>query len=364
MPPSAPAAPDALATVDRLLRDAVTAGASDIHLDPSADGVEVRMRRDGLLQHTEQLSAEAGRAAIARLMVMGGLLTYRLDVPQEGRMQAVVQQGGGASRLIEARVAVMPTTHGLRAVVRLPAELTQPRDLEALQLPPRVLDGLRRLADADAGLLLVTGPAGSGKTTTLYALLEWIAQRHAGLSIISLEDPVERDLPGVTQIEVRPFGELTYERALKSVLRQDPQVLMLGEIRDRATASIAVQAALSGHRLVSTMHAGSPGGAIARLLEMGLEPYQITSALFGVVAQRLLRRRSGDGYEGRIPAAAIATIDAELRRCILQRDDEATLQRALQSSDAYQDLRASARTLVEQGVTDEEEMTRVMGADA
>src|SRR5690348_9918367 len=127
-------------------------------------------------------------------------------------------------------------------------------------------------------MLVVTGPAGSGKTTTLYALLDHIARSSPGLSIITLEDPVERHLAGVTQIEVKPFGELTYERALRSILRQDPQVLMLGEIRDAATASLAVQAALSGHRLVCTLHAATPGGAVARLLEMGLEPYRITSA--------------------------------------------------------------------------------------
>src|SRR5207237_8508969 len=138
------------------------------------------------------------------------------------------------------------------------------------------------------------------KTTTIYALLGHIAHTSPGLSIVALEDPVERDLSGVTQIEVSPFGQLTYERALRSILRQDPQVLMLGEIRDAATATLALQAALSGHRLICTLHAATPGGAIARLLDMGLEPYQITSALFGVVAQRLLRRRDKEGYGGRV----------------------------------------------------------------
>src|SRR5205814_3775559 len=133
--------------------------------------------------------------------------------------------------------------------------------------------------------------------TTIYALLQYIAEQSPGLSIVSLEDPVERDIPGVTQIEVSSFGQLTYEKALRSILRQDPQVLMLGEIRDAATASLAVQAALSGHRLVCTLHAASPGGAVARLLDMGVEPYQLTSSLFAVVAQRLLRKRS-DGPGG------------------------------------------------------------------
>ncbi len=195
----------------------------------------------------------------------------------------------------------MPTALGLRAAVRLPAELLQPRALEQLNLPARVLEGLKRFARSDAGMLLLTGPAGSGKTTTIYALLSYIAAVQPGLAIIALEDPVERTLEGVTQIEVAPHGQLTYERALKSILRQDPQVLMLGEIRDAPTASLALQAALAGHRLISTMHAGSVGGAIARLYEMGCAGYQITSALYGVVAQRLLRRWSAEppGYDGR-----------------------------------------------------------------
>jgi type II secretory ATPase GspE/PulE/Tfp pilus assembly ATPase PilB-like protein len=210
-------------------------------------------------------------------------------------------------------------------------------------------------------MLVVTGPAGSGKTTTLYALLQQIAQASPGISIIALEDPVERDLPGVTQIEVSPFGEMTYEKALRSILRQDPQVLMLGEIRDAAVASLAVQAALSGHRLLCTLHAGSPAAAIARLVEMGLEPYQLTSSLFGVLAQRLLRRKAPDGYQGRVPIAEYATLDPDLRRAILARADADTLNGLLQSHPNYQTLRQSAQALVDQGITDEAEVRRTLG---
>jgi general secretion pathway protein E len=174
---------------------------------------------------------------------------------------------------------------------------------------------------------------------------------------------VERDLPGVTQIEVSPFGELTYERSLRSILRQDPQVLALGEIRDAATASLALQAALSGHRLVCTLHAATPGGAIARLFEMGMEPYQITSALFGVLAQRLIRRRStsGPGYRGRAPLAELALMDAELRQAVMRRTDADTLQRLIAQQPSHADLRRSAEALVKSGVTDEAEVARVLG---
>src|SRR5271170_521568 len=173
-------------------------------------------------------------------------------------------------------------------------------------------------------MLIVTGPAGSGKTTTIYALLQYIAQNSSGLSIIALEDPVERNLDGVTQIEVSPFGQLTYEKALRSILRQDPQVLMLGEIRDAATATLALQAALSGHRLICTFHASTAAGAVARLIEMGAEPYQITSAVHGIVSQRLLRRTTKE--RGRVPVAEFVRLDEAARSAILQRDTGQSLQ--------------------------------------
>ncbi|MFW6059933.1 MAG: GspE/PulE family protein, partial [Phycisphaeraceae bacterium] len=287
---------DARQAVQRTVEEAVSLGASDIHVEPTGTGYELRYRVDGLLETRQVLDVTMGRAYVSRLMVAGKLLTYRLDIPQEGRCTFTVD----AQRPpLDLRVSVMPTAHGLRAVVRLPAELHQPRALDELHLPAHLRAGLQHFIDADSGMLLLTGPAGSGKTTTIYALLEAILAQSTGLSIVSLEDPIERDVAGVTQIEVTPFGELTYERALRSILRQDPQVLALGEIRDRATASIAVQAALSGHRLVSTLHAGTPGAAIVRLLEMGVEPYQAVSALTGVVSLRLVRRLDAeDGYRG------------------------------------------------------------------
>jgi general secretion pathway protein E len=350
---------DAPALVTSILDQAVRRRASDVHFEPTGDGYEVRYRVDGLLETGERYDPAIGRSLVARLMVMAQLLTYRLDVPQEGRL-AIASPDGGAA--LDLRLAVIPTMHGLRAAVRLPADLAQPRELGELGLPQPVLAGLHRFADADAGMLLLTGPAGSGKTTTIYALLAHIAQRRPGLSIVSLEDPVERDLPGVTQIEVSPFGELTYERSLRSILRQDPQVLMLGEIRDAATASLAVQAAMSGHRLISTLHAATPAGAIARLLEMGVEPYQLTSALFGVVAQRLLRRSdNAGGYRGRVPVAEMVTMDASLRRAVLARGDADELSRAYAGQAGFVSMRQSAQELAKQGATDTAEIDRVLG---
>jgi type II secretory ATPase GspE/PulE/Tfp pilus assembly ATPase PilB-like protein len=350
---------DARQLVEDLLDQAMRRGASDLHLEPMAGGYEARMRVDGVLETVTHYDPTVGRSLVSRLMVMGQLLTYRLDVPQEGRVKIVVPS---AKEAVEVRLAVIPTTHGLRAAVRMPAEMNLARRLADLNLPPRAIEGLQAFAASDAGMLIVTGPAGSGKTTTLYALLQQIVETTPGVSVIALEDPVERDLPGVTQIEVSPFGELTYEKALRSILRQDPQVLMLGEIRDAAVASLAIQAALSGHRLICTLHAGSPGSAIARLLEMGLEPYQLTSSLFGVLAQRLVRRKTTDGsYRGRVPVAEFARSSPELRKGILARADAEDLASLLRSQAGYQTLHQAAQNLAESGITDPPEIRRVLG---
>jgi type II secretory ATPase GspE/PulE/Tfp pilus assembly ATPase PilB-like protein len=343
---------------DAILLDAIHRGASDIHLEPTADGLEIRLRLDGQLKVISHYDTAAGRSLVLRLMVMAQLLTYRLDIPQEGRLRA------GEDAAIECRLAIMPTIHGLRAAVRIPSTHAGQHDLASLGLPNAVLDGLKGFAATDGGMLIVTGPAGSGKTTTNYALLSYIAERSPGISIVALEDPVERNLSGVTQIEVSSFGQLTYERALRSIVRQDPQVLMLGEIRDGATASLAIQAALSGHRLICTLHAGRAGGAVARLLEMGVEPYQLTSAIYGIVTQRLLRRLdpSGNGYSGRVPVAEFSPMTSSLRAAILRREDAQSLQNTVETQNSYVTMRTVANDLARRGVTDEKEIIRVLGS--
>jgi general secretion pathway protein E len=347
--------PDARPIVDAMLDEAIRRRASDIHVEPTANGYETRYRIDGLMEAVSMQSVHVGRAIAARLMVMAQLLTYRLDIPQEGRFSFSSKSSPGA---LDLRLAVMPTTHGPRAAVRLPAELIQPKTLDQLQLPDYVVQQLKSFAAGDSGMVIITGPAGSGKTTTVYALLQFIAQTSPGLSIVALEDPVERDIPGVTQVEVSPFGQLTYERALRSILRQDPQVLMLGEIRDAATATIALQAALSGHRLICTFHASTPAGAISRLMEMGAEPYQITSAIYGIVSQRLLRR-SNTG--GRIPIAEFVRIDEAAKSAIRQRETSDAMQSIFEKQPGFQSLLQSAETLLNGHAVDIAEIQRVLG---
>ena len=357
MKPSATAFPDVRPVVDSLIARALDRHASDIYVEPVADGFQIRFRIDGLLETIEQLPAETGESVVNRLMVMGHLLTYRRDIPQEGRMSI------DSPRRLDVRLSVIPTLHGLRAAVRMPAELFAPHQLSDLFLPRDTLDFLMEFCRSDCGLLAVIGPAGAGKTTTIYALLDHLSRTQPGISIVSLEDPIERGIPGVTQIEVSPFGELDYQRALRSMLRQDPQVLSIGEIRDNATASLAVQAALTGHRLVCTMHAGSPAGAISRLLEMGIQRYQITSSLFGILNQRLVRRKTDTGYSGRLPIAQFVRMDQALRPGApgLDQSDTAGLEAAMQKSPTYRTLHDAARELMARGTTDQAEVDRVLG---
>jgi general secretion pathway protein E len=353
-----------------LLRDAVARGASDLHLEPTEDGYELRHRVDGLLEMVERFVPEVGGALVNRLMVAAQLLTYRRGVPQEGRVRVQVatdapgqQDATEQGQSLDLRLSVMPTTHGLRAVVRLPAELYHPRALGGLGLPPAVMAGLDQFIASDSGMLILCGPAGSGKTTTMYALLEAIVKRCPGQSVISLEDPVERQLSGITQIEVQPFGELTFEKVLRSILRQDPQVLSIGEVRDAQTASIAVGAALSGHRLVTSLHASTPQQALVRLVEMGLEPYQVASAVAGVVSMRLLRRvsASGDSYAGRVPVAEFLAVDEPVRAAVLSRSEASAIRAAAQQRAGLTTLHDAAQSLVDAGVTDRAEVERVLG---
>ena len=270
--------------VERALAAAQEAGASDIHFLPGADGLQLTWRLDGVLQPVALLPAKVAPNIVARLKVLAELLTYRTDVAQEGRIRGVPGE-------VEMRVSTFPTLFGEKAVVRMFAAPGRFLGLGDLGLPAAVRDELSRILAETSGAIVLSGPAGSGKTTTIYACLRELAARSRGeRSLVTLEDPIEAVVTGVAQAQVNVAAGLTLESGLKSLLRQDPEVIAIGEIRDKATAEIALQAALTGHLILTTFHAGSACEVIGRFLDMGIEPYVVRSGLRAVVAQRLVRR--------------------------------------------------------------------------
>jgi len=285
--------------VDALLARAREAGASDVHLLPSDDGLEVRWRVDGVLQPVATLPIALAPNVVARLKVEADLLTYRTDVPQEGRIRGVPGD-------VEMRVSTFPTLFGEKAVVRLFAGAGRYLRLGDLGLPDEIRDTLGRLLGETSGAILLAGPAGSGKTTTIYACLRELVDCSAGQrSLVTLEDPIEAAVPGVAQSQVNPSKGFTYELGLRSLMRQDPEVIAVGEIRDSATAEVAFQASLTGHLVLTTFHAGSAAGVIGRLSDMGIEPYLLRSGVLAIVCQRLVRRLCSCAREETDPRARL-----------------------------------------------------------
>ncbi len=268
--------------VDSLISDGIRARASDIHLEREASGVAVRHRVDGLLRNVRTLDIETGIPLVSRIKIMAGLdIADRLR-PQDGRLTVTI----GAGR-VDLRVSTLPAAHGEKVVLRVLDTRAGGATLDSLGLSPAALARLRGLLEIREGLVLVTGPTGSGKTTTLYAALHAIQQR--GVNVVTVEDPIEYRMPGIVQVQVNSRTGLTFASALRSILRQDPDVILVGEIRDAETAAIAVQAALTGHLVLSTLHTIDAASAIARLDDLGVDRYKIAASLKGVIAQRLLR---------------------------------------------------------------------------
>lgn len=376
-------APD---VVDALLAAAVSAGASDVHVQPLENGLDVRWRVDGVLQHVATLPRQGAPNVVARLKVLAELLTYRTDVPQEGRIRRMPGR-------VEMRLSTFPTLHGEKAVVRLFAGPDRFLGLGDLVLPGEIRDQLSRLLDETSGAIILAGPAGSGKTTTIYACLREITHRSEGRrSLATLEDPIESAIDGVSQSQVDAAAGLTLDVGLRALLRQDPEVLAVGEIRDRATAETTLQAALTGHLTLTTFHAGSACEVVGRLLDMGIEPYAIRSGLRAVVALRLARRLCGDcskpiddradflglpirsaraavgcanckgtGYSGRLVLAEmLPSLDDDLGRAVLERADVRRLEQ-LAVAAGMTTRWARAREAVEQGTTSPAEVRRVLG---
>jgi general secretion pathway protein E len=343
--------------VDGLLQEAEKAGASDVHLHILAEDAVVDFRLDGVLKRVRALPVEEAKRWIGRLKYLAKLKTYQEAMPQDGRIPKEA-----CRTRTDIRVSCYPTVTGEKIVLRLFAP--EVLKLEDLGYAPELLTRLERFLRQPSGMLLLTGPAGSGKTTTIYACLQYLALI-GGRHIITVEDPVEQIVPGITQTETNEVRGLTFAEAGKRLLRQDPQVLVIGEIRDPETASLVARASLTGHLVITTLHAGSCIGVVDRMLEMTDDQYALTSGTSLIVNQRLLRRVCakcggkgcagclGTGYLGRVPVAEWMAV-GEAQREVLRRGELGTLKPGLT-------LAAAAREVLERGLSNQAEAERVLG---
>jgi type IV pilus assembly protein PilB len=375
--------------VNLIIDQAISDRASDIHVEPTGSDLKVRLRIDGVLHEMQSADRSIMDGVISRLKIMSDLDIAERRKPQDGRL-SVKHEG----RTVDLRVATLPTVWGEKVVMRILDNSAQRRRLEDLELSP---ENLRRFTAAIArphGMILVTGPTGSGKSTTLYTTLAEIAKPE--LNAITVEDPVEYRLAGVSQMQVNPRAGLTFENALRAILRADPDILLVGEIRDRETATISVEASLTGHLVLSTLHTNDAPSAITRLTEIGVEPYLVGTALNAVVAQRLARRLclrcrerytpepeviealdlapagaaptlyravgcsfcSGTGYRGRLALQELMLLTPELEQLAVVRAPAAEL-RALALAQGMVPLREDGFAKVRRGITTLEEVLRV-----
>ena len=383
--------PPVIRFVNLLIREAHEARASDIHLESTRDGLVVRFRVDGVLGDVTAPPRGLQAAVISRIKLLAELDIAERRAPQDGRIRVRLEE-----RELDLRVSTLPTLHGESVVLRLLDRGGRPVALEDLGMAPDTLAAIQRLAERPHGILLATGPTGSGKTTTLYAALG-LRQRTAE-KILTIEDPVEYHLEGVTQVPVNVKAGMTFAGALRSMLRQDPDVLMVGEMRDSETAAIAVQAALTGHLVFSTLHTNDAAGALTRLVDLKVEPYLIAATLEGVLAQRLVRKVCPDcrarytpdpqavallaqqpvgtmtlergqgcpacrntGYRGRTGIFELLVVTEEVKQQLLKSPNAGAL-RALAQADGMVTLRADGWRKVQAGVTTVEEVLRATDA--
>ena len=353
--------------LNALLTQAVRDGASDIHIEPYERHSSVRFRVDGTLREVVQPNRALHAALISRLKIMAELDISEKRLPQDGRISLRL-----GTRAIDVRVSTLPSAHGERAVLRLLDKSESRLTLEAVGMQGQVLSQLERLIAQPHGIILVTGPTGSGKTTTLYAALSRLDATRS--NIMTVEDPIEYELPGVGQTQVNAKIELSFAKALRAILRQDPDVIMIGEIRDHETAQIAIQASLTGHLVLATLHTNDAASAVTRLTDMGIEPFLLSSSLLGVLAQRLVRKycshcHGGDngmgcahcghtGYAGRTGVFELLLVDEAIRAQIHAQAAEADI-RAQAQAGGMQLMREDGARLVAAGITSQEELLRV-----
>lgn len=375
---------------DSIIKDAVEKKASDIHIEPTQDGADIRFRIDGVLYPIGKLSAQERDALIARIKLVGGMSIVENRLPQDGRFIIRVNDVDH-----DMRVSIMPFALGEKVVMRILSRAVPLLGLEKLGLLPEQMEMIRNLVHQPAGMITVTGPTGAGKTTTLYSMLLDI--RSPDINIMTIEDPVEYLIKGVQQAQVNVKAGLTFAVALRSFMRQDPDVIMLGEIRDRETAEVALAAAVTGHLVLTVLHTTDAPSAAIRMVDVGLEPYLVGQSLLGVIAQRLVRKVCPDcreeytpsdealeylglknqvgktkfyrgagceecrgaGVRGRTGVFEVLTIDRELGRMIAEGSDaDAILKRAVEKG--FTTMAEVARRKVLEGITTAEEAYRVL----
>ncbi|SDW09419.1 type IV pilus assembly protein PilB [Marininema mesophilum] len=345
---------DAASYVSTLLEGAIRGRASDIHIEPRLEHLCIRQRVDGFLIEGDRVEREKMHAIISRIKVMGHLDIGEKRLPQDGALTVMVDE-----ERVDVRISSMPTLHGEKIVLRLLRNRPELMSLAELGMGEEEQKRLKGLIQRPSGLLIVTGPTGAGKTTTLYAILQEL--NRAETNLVTLEDPVEFQLPGVNQIQINPKAGLSFAYGLRAVLRQDPNIIMVGEIRDRETADIAIRAALTGHLVLTTLHTADASSTITRFLDMGIEPYRIASSMVGAVAQRLVRlicrecRGKGcyscrqQGYLHRIGAFEVITLKEEFQSLIVERAPLSRLRQCFQKSG----MRSLADVILEKVMTGE-----------
>ena len=374
---------DAVAICDELLQAALLRGASDVHLDPGERGGRVRFRVDGVLESYRELGSETYAGVSSRFKVLAELDIAERRSPQDGRFSARI---GPEQVQVDIRVATLPIRHGERMTLRLLAAHSDKVTLAGLGMSPRHRELFEHALQLPYGLVLLTGPTGSGKSTTLFAALNLLLQTRGG-NVLTIEDPVEYEIPGTAQIEVDSADKVSFHKALRSILRHDPDVVMIGEIRDAQTADIAMKAALTGHLVFSTLHTNTAAGVLTRLLDMGLQRYLVAATLRLAVAQRLVRRLcqhcrvehrlsareaislgdpalegqtvyepggclycAGRGFTGRMALFEMLPLDEEFSRAVAEGADEAALMQRMRAQ-GLEVLSDDARGKLLEGLT-------------